>query len=266
MIKKDFRRKKPYVLYTSDGSRILGTHATYASALRQERAIQANKRKMRKNPFTTESEFEHMIEPLSEMQVRELMGAYYPQSVSDPKAFVEDQRLYQALESEHFVWFGDQGRMLKIDINNTVALEDNVFDWEKLSAVARAPDVFDFKIPFHVGYVQVLSLDCCDILDAMADSSRFPYYDPSPDDRDMVYFQLRDGHHRTLGALLSGDSYAYVNVGNYTMDGYDKWVAKGRPENVYNIAVYKYLDDNLISVGLTHQYIKDLYSTIDNGL
>ncbi len=260
MIKEDFRRKKPYVLYTSDGSRILGTHATYASALRQERAIQANKRK---NPFTTESEFDHMLIPLSDEKVRRFMEVNYPRSVSDPKTFAQDSsRAYQALESEKFVWFGTQGRMLKIDIDNTVAREDNIFDWKKLSAVARAPEVFNFKIPFYVGYVQVHSLDCCDILDAMEDSSLFPYYDPSPDDRDMVYFELRDGNHRTLGALLSGDSYAYVDVDNFTMDEYDKWVAEGRPKNAARITVYEYLDKNLISVGLTQQEMNDLYAHV----
>jgi hypothetical protein len=48
VIKLDRRRKRPYVLYTSDGSRILGTHLTYEDALSQERAIQASKR--RRNP------------------------------------------------------------------------------------------------------------------------------------------------------------------------------------------------------------------------
>jgi len=42
MIHFDKHRDK-YILYTRDGSRILGTHSTYEEALRQERAIQWSK-------------------------------------------------------------------------------------------------------------------------------------------------------------------------------------------------------------------------------
>jgi len=48
MIRHD-KRKRKWVLYTRDGSRVLGTHDTYEEALRQERAIQWSKHH-RKNP------------------------------------------------------------------------------------------------------------------------------------------------------------------------------------------------------------------------
>lgn len=44
------QKGRKWILYTSDGSRILGTHPSYEAALRQERAIQISKR-ARKNPF-----------------------------------------------------------------------------------------------------------------------------------------------------------------------------------------------------------------------
>lgn len=43
------KKKDKYILYTHDGSRVLGTHDTYEQALRQERAIQWSKHH-RKNP------------------------------------------------------------------------------------------------------------------------------------------------------------------------------------------------------------------------
>jgi len=43
------QKGKMWILYASDGSRILGTHPSYDAALRQERAIQASKR-ARGNP------------------------------------------------------------------------------------------------------------------------------------------------------------------------------------------------------------------------
>ena len=42
MIKENKKTKK-WILYTQDGSRVLGTHDTYEQALRQERAIQWSK-------------------------------------------------------------------------------------------------------------------------------------------------------------------------------------------------------------------------------
>lgn len=45
------KKKDKYILYTHDGSRVLGTHDTYEQALRQERAIQWSKHH-RKNPIT----------------------------------------------------------------------------------------------------------------------------------------------------------------------------------------------------------------------
>ena len=50
MIRFD-KHKDKYILYTHDGSRVLGTHNTYKEALRQERAIQWSKHH-RSNPLT----------------------------------------------------------------------------------------------------------------------------------------------------------------------------------------------------------------------
>ena len=55
MIQKKGRK---WALYTSDGSRVLGTHSSYEAALAQERAIQVNKRiRSRHNPSNETEEF-----------------------------------------------------------------------------------------------------------------------------------------------------------------------------------------------------------------
>jgi len=52
------KKGRKWVLYTSDGSRVLGTHSSYDAALAQERAIQVNKRiRARHNPSDDETEF-----------------------------------------------------------------------------------------------------------------------------------------------------------------------------------------------------------------
>ena len=61
MIKQNKKNKK-WILYTHDGSRVLGTHDTYEQALRQERAIQWSKHH-RKNPLENcDKCFEYMKE------------------------------------------------------------------------------------------------------------------------------------------------------------------------------------------------------------
>ena len=247
MIKEDRRRKKPFVLYTSDGQRVLGTHSTYKSALQQERAIQVNKARFRANPFTAVDEFETMIDDdLSDAAVRQEMRENYPKSVRNPEE-IRDCRIGDQLkDGSRFQWVGEIGRMLKINAEQIVPREDNVFDFRKLSAIARAPEVFNFKIPFYCGYVQPLFLSCCDILEAMSDEDRIPYYTPNSDDVGSVYFQLRDGNHRSMGALLAGESFIYAMVSKQDMQDYIEWIAQGKPSISTNIAIYRHLDANLV--------------------
>lgn len=247
MIKEDRRRKKPFVLYTRDGSRILGTHSTYASALRQERAIQANSRKARKNPFNAVEDFEHMIESLSDKprKIKALMAEYYPFSVNSPAKFIKDNPLLQVYKGKHFCWLGEAGSVLKLDADIVVPREDNEFDYEKLAAVACAPEVYSFQIPFRCGFVHLKELDCCDILEAMDDASLFPYYTPDSDDVGLVYAELRDGNHRALGALLSGEPFIYAQLSTSDLDEYKKWLAEGKLASSSNPKL-RFIDENLI--------------------
>jgi len=61
MIEQDKKTKK-WILYTSDSSRILGTHKTYEGALRQERAIQWSKHR-RSNPYIFKDELGFLYNP-----------------------------------------------------------------------------------------------------------------------------------------------------------------------------------------------------------
>ena len=59
------------------------------------------------------------------------------------------------------------------------------------------------KIPLMCGYAAVYFKDCCDILQMQEYEDDYEYYEWSADDANEVYFQIRDGNHRTIGALAA---------------------------------------------------------------
>ena len=198
----------------------------------------------RTNPYNAVHELTFGCE-LDPYEVREFMEEHYPHSVSSPDKFLEDhpEPLYKYYHSADFTWIGIKGRMLRLQPNmedRIHPVEGNIFDDEKLCAIADAPSVYDFKIPFICGYCEVYTMDCESVLSAMSYND-YDYYEPDADDVGEVHIQLRDGNHRTIGALASGND-AYVFISDNQYQDYEAWIAKGKPRH----ALYEWLDDNLI--------------------
>lgn len=183
---------------------------------------------------------------LDSYEVREFMEEHYPYSVTNPNKFLEDhpEPPYKHYHSADFTWIGSKGRMIRIRPEDTATVhpvEGNIFDDDKICAIADAPTVYDFKIPFICGYCEVYIMDCDSVLSAMSGTYDIDYYEPDADDVGEVHIQLRDGNHRTIGALASGND-AYVFISDNQYQDYEAWVARGKPSHV----LYEWLDDNLI--------------------
>jgi len=196
------------------------------------------------NPYNAVQELTSGCE-LDPYEVREFMEEHYPHSVLSPDKFLEDhpEPLYKYYHSADFTWIGTKGRMLRITprMEDVVhPIEGNIFDDEKICAIADAPSVYDFMIPFICGYCEVYTMDCESVLSAMSYND-YDYYEPDADDVGEVHIQLRDGNHRTIGALASGND-AYVRISDNQYQDYEAWIAKGKPRH----ALYEWLDDNLI--------------------
>ena len=107
-----------------------------------------------------------------------------------------------------------------------------------LSEKPKDSTVFDFKIPFYVGYCEVSIIDG----DEMKEYEDYTsYYDYDEDDDGEIEITIRDGNHRTFGALASGND-AYVIISDNQYQDYENWIKAGKPDNM----LYEWLEDNLI--------------------
>jgi hypothetical protein len=224
-----------------------GTHTIFDDRRRTTQHIRG--KYFRSNPFNAVEELTGFCS-LDDDEVRENMEEFYPLSVLKPKKMIEDflkVKGHRTYESADFVWLGEKGRMLRLMpsvVENIYPIEGNIFDDDKLCAIADAPRVYDFKIPLQCGYVAIDHKDCCEILEMHDYEDDIDYYEWNAEDAG-IYFQLRDGNHRTIGALASGND-AYVFLSQVEYDSYLEWVESGRPEDHWHVKVFKYLDNNLI--------------------
>ena len=205
---------------------------------------------MRKNPMTTVADLRHLIEssPLSDDEAFETAQSNYAESFSDPDGYLEDRPVsadYRHMHGRNYIFVGPKGRLLKVYAEDLQPVQGNVFYADKLKGLAVAPKFVDFKIPLHVGFVDPWEMD--DQMYQEAVDYEDDFYEPDEDDIGEVFFKLRDGNHRTLGALLSGEPYAYVQISNSMNQDYKEWVAAGRPDNWpwTSLTVLTYLDENL---------------------
>ena len=176
-----------------------------------------------------------------------LMVDHYPKSIEDPAGFLEGYPTppYQHYHSSNFIWVGVPGRMLRIkpnEVGNVHPVEGNIFYEDKLCAVMEAPSIYDFKIPLYCGYCEVYVFDCDDVLGAYSETYDLDYYTADPDDVGEIIIQLKDGNHRTIGALAS-DSDAFVQISDNQFQEYERWCAEGKPTS--NVLL-EWLDKNLI--------------------
>jgi len=204
---------------------------------------------MLKNPATAACDLEEFFtrEPRFESceEVEEAMEYAYPLSVKDPESFMESELMGggKIYWGRNFAWLGVKGRMLRVSADNAIPIEGNIFYPTKLSAIAKSPECYDFKIPMVPGYCApyVMSQGHFDESVEYEDD----YYTPNEDDVGEVFFQIRDGNHRTFGALISGEPYVWVYCGKNTLDEYQEWVKGGRLDTAWNYDLMLYLDENL---------------------
>ena len=208
----------------------------------------------RENPMTTVSDFEEFtlmemdFKELSDWEVYEYAKEYYPDSLTNPDKFLKEHPEsagYRYLHGRNFMFVGPKGRLLKVCAEHIAPIEDNIFDNLKLKGLSVAPEFSGFKIPLFVGYVQPWLMSQGRYEETVEYEDAF--YEPDEDDIGEVFFQLRDGNHRTIATLLSGEPYAYVQVAANAYQDYREWVEAGRPDEwPGGTTVLKYLDENLI--------------------
>lgn len=208
---------------------------------------------MRKNPMTTVEDLEMFIDnspslPDDWEAFKIAAEEYYPASLKDPEKFLEERPEragYRIMHGRNFSYVGPKGRLLKVYAEQIQPVEGNIFYFDKLKGLAVAPKYTDFKIPIFVGYVEPWIMDQGLYDEAIDYEDEF--YEPDEDDIGEMFFQLRDGNHRTIATLISGEPYAWVQISANTYEDYRKWVDAGRPETwpSANVEILEYLDDNL---------------------
>lgn len=198
---------------------------------------------VRHNPYNAVEELTKYCE-LSTEEVIDVMEYFYPKSVLTPDELISENSKYSSTQIYHsadFAWIGTKGRTLRIrpsDAGLVTPVDGNTFDTKKICAVAEAPAVFDFKIPFFVGYCEVRIIDG-DEMREYEDYTDYYHYDE--DDDGEIEITVRDGNHRTFGALASGND-AYVIISDKQYQDYENWIKAGKPDNI----LYEWLEDNLI--------------------
>ena len=172
---------------------------------------------------------------------------YYPQSVDDPKEIESEGDLYPL---RNFIVVGTKGKMLRVYAEQAIPIEGNIFDWDKLCAVANSPCYYDFKIPFISSLIDpfYMSLNTLEeALEYQVDGGCYiEFAEFDEDDEDEVFIQVRDGNHRLFGMLLSGEPYVYAHITTNRYQEYQEWVSVGKPEDYPNHDLLVYLDENLL--------------------
>ena len=207
----------------------------------------------RRNPFTAVEDLSWECDSHFEdaQEAMDALSEHYPESVQNSQEMIDEWlrvRGHKVYSSMYFKWLGEEGRMLRLtqgDLDAIYPIEGNIFDTDKLCAIVESVRHFDFKVPLYCGYAALDFKDCCEILEMKEYEDDIDYYAWSADDAGEVYFQLRDGNHRTIGALAAGDE-AYVYLAQTEYDQYREWVDSGKPKDHYRYTTFMYLDQRLL--------------------
>ena len=157
------------------------------------------------------------------------------------------------------VWVGGHGRMIQIDPDYVVAIQGNQFDLVKLAAVAEAVreglgPTADGKPVFGVGYGTAMLIDEAVLeIPFGAEEDKFPLDRPL-DEQDLgkLLYTVRDGNHRTFGALIGGETKVWMALGANQLQDVIEWRNRSKkplPEylrrNRKHLALMKILDGKL---------------------
>jgi len=157
------------------------------------------------------------------------------------------------------VWVGSPGKMVEVDRNFVAPIQGNQFDPQKLAAVAEA--VRDQSAPtesgkpvLYVGYGTVQFVTQSDIDEAgQYEDDEWPL-DRDLDESDIgkLFYTMRDGNHRTFGALIGGETKVWMNLDANQLQDVIAWRARRKtplPEylakNKSHLKLMKLLDEKL---------------------
>ena len=172
---------------------------------------------------------------------------FYPQTAAGTLEVFRSDKLHKG---EKVAWAGTPGRMLPVDRRYVHPISGNIFDRDKFSAITeqvKARERWEDPLVFHPGYAQVTLIGRIDIAESIeyagegwgqpftTGDEELDAYLVNPDDFDheeakrlerelkqaerrgdgdfgKLSVQMRDGNHRTFGALAGGESHVYVNI------------------------------------------------------
>ena len=208
------------------------------------------KKYYRRNPMKTVQMLETYIgmSDIPDLEAYEYAKEFYPESLTEPDTFLKnrpERAGYLHVHGRNFIFVGPRGRLLKVYAEDIEPVQGNAFYHQKIQGLAVAPKFSDFKIPLFVGYVDPWVMYPSTYEEKI--EYKDEYYEPDEDDIGEIFFQLRDGNHRTIAALMSGEPYAYVQISENAHQDYREWIEAGRPDKwPGGTAVLKYLDENLV--------------------
>jgi hypothetical protein len=201
------------------------------------------------------------------------MARYYHQSVATPHRILETkavkvqelntlneypilvERPMQTLKVKNYTWVGPKGRLLRVEGDKIVeSLLGNLYEMPKLYAVAETPreltlNEIEKSIPFFTGFVKPFTLTEQQYLNFKSDYEDYgeeDYADLSEEDIGKVFFEVVDGHHRSIGAILSGDPFVYAEIVPEVYIPYREWVLQGRDTDHKDYVLFAYLDKHLL--------------------
>ncbi len=159
------------------------------------------------------------------------------------------------------IWVGSEGKMVEIDRHYVVAVQGNIFYPNKLAAVAQA--VRDSTGPsesgkpvLYVGYGTVMLIDANTVAESNAGANEedtIPLERPLDEsDIGKLLYVVRNGNHRTFGALIGGETKVWMEIFPTQMQDVDEWRnRRKRPlpayvsKNKRHMKLMKLLDEKL---------------------
>ena len=132
------------------------------------------------------------------------------------------------------VWVGPEGKIVEVDPDYVVSLSGNVYDPDKLDAVAGAVrggidapwGGASGRPVLFVGYGTVSLIDEQDVRD---NQEMFEAGETlqgralDEDDIGKLLYRVRDGHHRIFGALLGGETRVWMQLYANQFEDVKKW-------------------------------------------
>lgn len=109
-------------------------------------------------------------------------------------------------------WLGTEGELIEVDPDYVRSRHDNIFDPDKLRAIAGAVRSGE-RPSFLVGYGEVSLIDKDTVREdqELFEEGLILVDEPlQPSDVGKLLYTIRDGNHRTFGALIGGETRVWI--------------------------------------------------------